>query len=317
VVRGDRGRAPAWFALGVAAVGWSLGPVFIRMLRDSYDPYSQAFLRYAFGALALLPVTLCWHREQFLRLLLRSGSLFGLAVVTVLQHLTWTVGCYGAQATVAQLISKLSVVFTIVLAYVLFREERGVITSRGYLAGTALSLVGVAAVLADKPGSLAPTANVANVLLLITSVLWAVYVVWAKYAVTDAHPVPVFAVVAVYTSALLLVAALVFGEPGRVVAAGPGPALLAFASGLLPLAISHPCYYYAQKELGAAFCGTVNLTNPLMTYVFTWLLPPVERLLPSQWVGGIVLLAGTLFVVRTGQMHVAGDTVPPDQTTAK
>ena len=54
--------APAVVALVGTMLAWALAPVFIRFLRDAYDPYSQSFIRYLGGTLGLLAV--CWVRYR-------------------------------------------------------------------------------------------------------------------------------------------------------------------------------------------------------------------------------------------------------------
>ncbi|MBN2312125.1 MAG: DMT family transporter, partial [Candidatus Hydrogenedentes bacterium] len=148
----NRSRVTAAGTLIAAVVSWALAPVFIRFLSGAYDPYSQAFVRYVSGAVCLTAVSWIGFRGEFVRLLRHPGMLLGIACLNTFQQCTWTMGTYDATATMAQLITKLNVVLVIVLSFFLFREERGIIRNPAYLGGTALSLVGVTAVLAKEPG---------------------------------------------------------------------------------------------------------------------------------------------------------------------
>jgi drug/metabolite transporter (DMT)-like permease len=291
-----RHRTSASVALVVASLGWALAPVFIRFLADAYDPYSQAFIRYAAATLGLIVVCTIQYRDEFLGLLRNSSSLVAAAAVITVQQYTWTAGCYGTTATVAQLVSKLSIVFVIVFSFFLFHEERAVIRSPYYIAGTLLSFVGVGAVLVSDPVSLIPTVNRPIVLLLITALLWAVYVVWGKHLVIHAHPLPVFTVLSLYATLGLGALTALLGKPHTLVSAGPRYTLIAIISGLIPIATAHPCFHYAQKHLGAAFSNSILLFNPLATYAIALLFWSDERLAPTQWAGAIVLLTGTLLV---------------------
>jgi len=224
-----------------------------------------------------------------------------LGLLVVVHQSVWTAGCYGAPATVAQLMTRLSTVFVVILAYVLFHEERAVIRSPLFLAGTAISLVALPLVLAGDPASLWPAFDRYAVLLLLTALAWGVYAVWGKHLVLDAHPVPVFAVTALIGTVGLGLLALVAGQPASLFAATPMVSAVAFVSGALSIGAAHPCFHYAQKYLGSAFCNTFNLTHPLLTYLLALLFLPGESLTLAQWAGAAVLLAGTLMVIRAEQ----------------
>ncbi|MBI4556678.1 MAG: DMT family transporter [Candidatus Hydrogenedentes bacterium] len=292
----------AGFALFIASLGWALAPVFIRMLKEEYDPYTQAFLRYLTATVVLLWYCLLAHRRELLRLIQRPAALIAIGLMSAVMQYTWTAGCYGATATVAQLISKLSLVFVIVLSYFLFREERAVIRSPLYVIGTVISVVGLTAVLVRDRASMVPKLDSAAVLLLITSLLWAAYTVWAKHLVTHAHPVPVFAVMSVFTTLGLGGMSAVYGTPASILEAGSWATTVVATSGVIPIAIAHPCFHYSQKRLGSALSSTINLLNPVMTYAIALTLWSDEALLLPQWLGAAALLLGTLLVARAWQL---------------
>ena len=282
-------------------MAWALAPVFIRFLRDAYDPYSQSFIRYLGGTLGLLAV--CWvrYRPELLRLLRDPRTLVGIALLNVVQQCTWTIGCYGSTATMAQLITKLNVVFVIIFSFFLFHEERAVIRSPFFLVGTLLSFGGGAVLLTRDAASLAPALDRSTVLLLVTALLWGVYIVWAKHLVANTHPAPMFAVVAIFTTAGLGVTSLLLGDPACMIRAGPRTTAIALISGLLPIGAGHPAFHYAQRRLGSALSSSCNLLTPFLTFVLAMMILDDAPLTPRQWMGAGVLVAGTLLVVWAGQ----------------
>ena len=302
----DSHRPSAAAALVAAALGWSLAPVFIRGLSGVYTPCTQNFLRYGGGAAPLVVISLVAYRDD-LRVVLRNyRGMLGIAVLNVVQQLLWTIGCAGAGATMAQLTSKLSVVFVIVFSFVLFREERPVIRSPLYLIGTLLGLAGVAAVISKDPASLAPVFDFPLIALLIVAVLWGLYTVWGKHLVTHVHPVPMFTVLAVYTTIAFGVLMLVCDGPSVVIAAGPRLAVLAALSGMVPIAMAHTCFHFAQKHLGSALCASILLLNPLVTYAIALAFWSDERLILTQWLGAGVLLLGAFLVTYAGhRAHIS------------
>ncbi|MCP4639408.1 MAG: DMT family transporter [bacterium] len=297
---------PKWAAIAsllTAMVSWALAPVFIRYLSDAYDPYTQAFARYLSATIALLAVCLVWFRPQLRALFRNSWPLLGVAALNAFQQCLWTAGTYGSTATMAQLIATSNVVLVIVFSYFLFHEERRVIKSPVYLAGTLLSLAGVAAVLAKEPGSLKPVIDTSAVLLLMTSVCWAVYKVWSKHLVMGMHPLPMFAIISAYTTVFLGVISFVLGDPGSILAAGPRISLVTFVSGLLPIAAAHTAFNHAQKHLGAAFSSSCNLVVPLLTFVFGMLILGNEYLNLQQWIGASALISGVAMVTWAHQRY--------------
>ena len=289
------------FSLAVAIVSWGLAPVFIRFMRSAYDPYSQAFIRYVFSAGALAAVCLATRRAEFLALVRRPGPILGMACLNTFQQTVWTLGCYGASATLAQLTAQLSVVFVIVFSFFVFHEERRVIRSPVYLVGTALSFGGVAAVLTGGGNSTGPILTWSSVWLLMTALCWGIYVVWAKHLVMRCHPIPMFAALSVFTALGAAAESVVFGSPRCILHAGAGITVVAFVSGLLPLAAAHPAYHFAQKHLGSAFSSSCNLFTPVLTYGFALLILDDAPLTWTQWLGAGVLLSGALMVVWAGR----------------
>jgi drug/metabolite transporter (DMT)-like permease len=293
-------RTAATGTLTIAILSWALSPIFIRFLSDAYDPYSQAFIRYLSAAIVLVGVSMVMYRREFMRLLQHPAGLIGIAALNVFQQTTWTMGCYDSVATVAQLITKLSAVLVIIFSFFLFHEERTVIKSPLYLAGTALSFAGVAGVLASDGTSLMPVLDKSSVFLMITAFCWSIYMVWAKHLVKKAHPIPMFTVVAVFTTLGFGALSCGLGRPGTLLAAGPRITAIAFVSGLFPIAAAHPAFHFAQKHLGSAFSSSCNLATPLVTYLLAQAILPDEYLTPSQWVGAAILTAGTTLVTVAG-----------------
>lgn len=293
-------RLPAAISLSASILSWAVAPVFIRYLSGPYDPYSQAFVRYASGAIALTAISMVWFRRDFLRLLTWSPGLLGVSCLNVFQQCTWTAGTYRSTATAAQLTVTLHGVFVIIASYILFHEERRVIRSPLYLVGTAVSFLGVTAVLAKDPASMLPVLDAGAAFLLTTAVFWGIYKVWSKHLVMGMHPIPMFAVIAVYTSLGLLGVSLTLGRPETIISAGARISVIAFISGLFPIALAHPAYNYAQKHLGAAFSSNFNLLVPLFTYLFGMLVLEDEYLTQVQWLGAALLLGGVAMVTTAG-----------------
>ncbi len=85
---------------------------------------------------------------------------------------------------------------------------------------------------------------------------------------------------------------------------------LGVISGLIPIALAHPAFHYGQRWLGSAFCSSVALFNPLVTYLVALMIWPDERLILTQWIGSGVLVAGTLLVLRNAERGTRKSELP-------
>lgn len=288
-------------ALALASIGWSLAPIFIRMCSTDFDPVTQSFLRYVSGSMLLSVICLVRWRDDFLRTLRHPGQLIGISALNVFMQYIWTVGCYGTPATTAQLIIKLSTVFVIALAYILYHEERAVIRDPRYLGGTAVSLIGLVFVLMQDAHSFVPVLNTATFLLVLMSICWAIYAVWGKHLAWKIHPVPMFGVLSLHTMIGLGILTLILGNHAQTATASVRVVTIAVVSGFISIGMAHPAFQYAQRELGSAFCTSANLINPLFTFLFALALLPGERMQPMQWLGAALLMAGMGFVLVASQ----------------
>lgn len=296
------GSAPkrgAFFSLVVAVVSWASAPVFIKLLADAYDPYTQAFVRYTAASIVMLTVCLVFYRKELGHILRTKPLALALvAGINVGSQIIWTLSCYWADAaTMPQLVIRLSVVMVVILSFFLFHEERAVIRHPLFLTGTAISFVGVAAVIATDPASLIPQFDRAALAALGAALGLALYMVSSKHVVLGMNAIPMFGVVATFTALGLGISSLVAGDMTTAIEADARTTLIAFISGIIPMAIAHPSYNYAQKHLGSAFCSSFIFLMPLCTYLMALAFLPDERLLWTQWVGGGILIGGTALVV--------------------
>jgi drug/metabolite transporter (DMT)-like permease len=310
-----KGHGRAYAALFVSALGWALAPVFIRYLSAHYDPYTQSFVRYVSAAAALVPWCVYRYPKELRRALVRWRTLAGIALLVVFMQTAWTVAIYHTTATAAQLICKLQVPMVILMSYLVFREERFVILSFRFLGGTALALAGVTGVLMRDPSvRWFPALDLAFALLMFVNVCWSVYIVGSRHTCKDLHPVPMFTVVAVMVSVGFLPVMLIKGDTASIGAAGAWVGAVAFLSGMVSISMAHCAFHYAQVRLGAAFCTSLQLANPLATYLVALFLWADEELNALQWAGAVVLVLGSILVVDAQRR--AGRALPPADVNA-
>ncbi len=280
-------------------VGWALTPVFVRFMSGSYDPYTQSFIRYASAAVALVVYAGVYHRRELVRAFGRWRTLLPMSLLMLGMQTAWMVAIYHTTATMAQLVTTLQAPLVILLSFVIFHEERGIIRSPAYLVGSFLCIIGVTAVFMHNEGaSIHFRVDLAMLLLMIVSITWAVYAVWGRHTAKGLHPVAMFTVLSVYVSIGFIAVMCCFGEPKTLMSAGLGMNFIAFISGVVCIAAAHCGFHYAQVRLGSAYCTSIQLGSPFITHVLAYALWSDEALSLIQWLGGILLIGGSLLVVH-------------------
>ncbi|HOJ68620.1 MAG TPA: DMT family transporter, partial [Candidatus Hydrogenedentes bacterium] len=226
-----------------------------------------------------------------------------ISLLVVVLQTAWTVAVYHTTATMAQLLSKLHAPLVILLSYMVFHEERGVIANWKFLSGAVLSLAGAVLVVTRRDSALPlPNLDLAFWLLMLVNVCWAAYIVASRHTCKELQPASMFAVIALMTGILFTPVALVLGDPRQLWSAGPVALGIGFISGAISISLSHSMFHYAQVRLGAAFSTTLQLSNPLITYVVAVLLWPDEGLGVLQWMGAIALIGGGTLVVNAREL---------------
>jgi drug/metabolite transporter (DMT)-like permease len=293
-----RGPWP-YLAIATASVSWGLSPVMIRFLSGTYDPFTQAFARYGSACVVLLAISLLWFRADLLQIARKPLGILGLALVNLCIQTAWTFGCYYSKSVTAQLIIKLDTIFVIVFAYLLYREERAVIRNPAFLGGVLFCFCGTAGIIFSRGSGVDFHQPIwASSLLVLFAFGWGIYSVWGKHLVGNIHPLPLFTVIATLTALGFACLAARYGNTGAILRAQRTDQIVLLLSGLLPVALAHCCFLYAQKPLGAAFCSTILLLNPLVTFAAANLLFDDEALSAAQFLAAALILAGAAAVVR-------------------
>ncbi|MBI2422568.1 MAG: DMT family transporter [Candidatus Hydrogenedentes bacterium] len=299
-------RFIAPLALAASVLGWGLSPIFIRYLSGSFDAYTLTFIRYGVSALVLALLSAWFFPRGLAQTRQEWPGLLQLAAINVVMQTLWTIACYETTATTAQLITKSETLFVIILSYIVFHEERRVIHHPLFLTCAALSMLGVIGIMIPDPRmSLIPTVDTAFFMLLSVSILWSFYAVRGKQIAQRMHPIPMFTMAAVFSTAGFGMLTLALGEPGALTGAPPRDLLLAAASGLLPIAVAHCAYHFAQLHLGAAFCITMMLCNPLFTHLIALALWDDEAMSWTQWTGASMLVIGSIGVIQAQRIASA------------
>ena len=202
---------------------WSMAPVFIKMLSQHFDPITQNFYRYFFSSilLAFLLLTsgeISKLKGHFKKLIIPASFVF--LYQTILVY-----GIYMTEATVAAILMKTNVVFTTVLAFLLFREERSIISNPTYLLGTLLTFTGAVGIIMNT-NSLQLTLDLGAILIVLSSLFWSYYIISIRILVSDVPPIPLSTVTFTLSSGMFFLLTITFGNLEAPLQAAPEANLL-------------------------------------------------------------------------------------------
>lgn len=277
---------------------WSLSSVFVKyLIREGYDAHTQNFYRYAAGTLVVLPFLARSVRQRGVKPNRRLLLLLLAATIPNLSHqICWTVSLNWINPGLASFLNKSSVLFAALLAFVLYVEERWLWRSRRFLTGLGLTILGTVG-LALLRGDLGRVeSNVGVVLVLIAAFSWAMYSVAVKQPTSEAGSTFSFGVVGLYTTAVLWIAALRWGDLGLWWRAPWHVNAIMILSGVFCIGIAHTCYYYAMQRLTVSVCATMLLTTPVGTLLISrWMFH--EEMTAGQLVSGVVLIVGAFLTL--------------------
>lgn len=285
----------ALFAV-LAALAFGLTTPLVQRLGRGGGPFVVALLLYlgAAGAgLLLRSRTEAPLRRSHLPRALAMAVL-GAAVAPAL--LAW--GLAHTSGTAASLMLNLEALFTIVLAWALYREHVG-----GRVVAAALVLFGAGALLVLDGVRAREAASAGSVLGLLAvagaAVAWAIDSVLAR-PLSSLDPAAVVTAKAAAGGALSLAVACIMHQSWP----APAPAFGLVAVGATGYGASLALYLRAQREIGAGRTASVFASGPFWGAALAWALGE-----PATWSTGLAALAMVVGLAlhlteRHGHTHV-------------
>ena len=286
-----------------ATLCYSTMPTFLRhFLADpaqgglGLDPWNVNALRYCTAALFWLPFVLVMLRRK--RTV--STGVWRAAVVPALVNLAGQVmwGMVGkyASASVIGFVTKLAFLFTVVIGFVLFRDERVLSRTKWFWIGAGCCLLGLVGMSAGSLGTGSSTTAAGLVLLIFVTLFWGAYAVAVKRFMSAYPPILSFGVISLYTAAPLVPLMLIFGTPSEIGAMAASTWGLVVLSGLLGIAFAHVLYYRGILRLGAVVASGIPMISPFLTLLGATLVLG-ETIGTLETVGGIVIVMGGVGLV--------------------
>ena len=298
----SRSRRFGIICLVLAVVFWSLSAIVVKVLsQHGIEQDVQNLYRYVAATLGLWAlIAVIFGREALAALgqwkcfLLPTllNCLYQIARVKALYYPSIFPGFMT-------LLLMSSVIYSVVLAFVLFREERKAILSWRYLAGTAMAVIGVAGVILMGAWK-QPDFDRGVLVVLGAAFLWSGYTLSIKRAVRDVRPMIAFAVISTLTTLFFVVLTSLRSRPAQFLEINGLDQILIILSGIICISAAHSLYFRAVERLGVAVCATALLLMPVITALVSWITLG-ERLRPGQILMGIVLLAGVYLCIHARQ----------------
>lgn len=286
-----RGR----LSLAAAVSIWSATPIFQYWLAGPFDAWTQNFYRYAAGFLTMAPF-LAWMAWRAPRGMTRSDwfGCVAAGVPNAVHQVAQTLAVVLLLPGMYALLGRISVIFTVALAILVFPDERWIARSAKFLLGTLLALLGVAGLVWSPQAGGISLAGFA--LALLAAAGWASYGILVKKFTARSGPTLGFGVVSFFTTLLLLPLMLFFGDASAPWRSDAWTNFVLFGSGVLAVGIGHWLYYVGIRELGAAPAQSALLLCPLGTMLLSSALFG-ETFRAEQVAAGAILLIGAFLAL--------------------
>jgi drug/metabolite transporter (DMT)-like permease len=266
--------------LTVLGAIWGSSFMFMRVSAADFGPLPLVEMRLTLGAAVLLP--LLWRaRAQFTGALwLRVAGVATLNAVIPLTLFAWA--AERAPAGIGAISNGMTVMFTALVAYLLYREHIGA----RRLAGLMLGFVGVAILASGKTAG--ASVGLAALAGTTASLCYGVGINLARHYLTP-YPPGAVAAAALASGTMLLTPLAVYSWPRHPISAASW--VSAVLLGVLCTGIAFVFYYRLVARIGAPRTSTVTYLIPLFGVLWAWLLLG-EPLTLSMAAAGALILAG-------------------------
>ena len=299
-------------ALLGAIISWGMIPVMLRYLAVPAkvpDGFTSNLARYPVAALACLP-WLIWG--------IRRGEVRGLWLAALVPAVINTIGQtlfawapYFENAGLLSFLLRIAVVWSIMIAFIVFPDERRLARSGRFWSGAILAISGFVALsyprLAHSGGHTLKGLTV----ILTCSLFWAFYGVSVRYVMNKRHPLVMFSIISSY-SCVGLVGLAPLGQPAAVLELSTYDWALLVGSALMGISFAHGLYYIAVQRMGVAVCELGLLIAPFISLAGSHLISG-ETFTHLQWLGGGVLLLGAALAMDSRRGRLPKPPEPEDK----
>lgn len=279
-----------WILLALLSLIWGSSFILIKKSLDHFNPYEVGALRVLIAGLVLLPVAIKNIRKfpkknvKWLILAAITGNFIPMFLFPIAET--------EVSSSIAGIINSMMPIFVIIVGALLWKFE----TTKRQIVGVLISFSG-ASILAFSGGDGGEFKFIPILLLLLATLLYAISTTTVKSKLSD---IPakilsafVFSLVLIFPSLIALVFAGFFNElemdNNLLVGIGFVSLLSVFGTGLAMM-----LNYRLLSVSTPLFASTVTLLMPIVAII--WGLLDGEKLTIMQGLGGVIILAGLIFL---------------------
>jgi len=256
--------------IAVTACMFGIGPIFVRYLSQYLDVQTQNAFRYLSGSLSLFIIVSIFFRKEVKQCLKAWKKLFITAFLLIVMQTFWVMALYRILPALVSLIGKISIVFTVVISFALFPEERESIKSAKYILGTLLCLSGVIGVILFKEGVTSLQMKWGIIFIILANLFWTFYNVYVQKTLRNYNTVAFTPYVFAISACAFFLIALIKENPVAIIHLPPKVLFILFISGLFCIGIAHSIYYFAIRATGIALASSILLLSPFLTAIFSY-----------------------------------------------
>jgi drug/metabolite transporter (DMT)-like permease len=288
----------ALFEAIVAIVIWGISFIFMKIVLCEISAVTLIVLRYAMGALVVGPFA--WWRGDFSRF--SAADLPGLAGAGALgitvQQLLQVSGQASADASVAAFLAATAPAFTVLLAAGWLHER---LHPRQLVGVLLASLGGIAVAIGGDWLALiqghAQTTLFGNVLILLSAIVWAVFIILSKRIVQ--HRPAALVTSGMFLFGLLFTLPVFIAQQGwlEIPKLSPGGWGATLYIGILSTALAYLLTSHALKYISAARVAVIQNLEPLVAVAGAALILN-ESLSWAMLLGGAAILCGVYLAER-------------------
>jgi drug/metabolite transporter (DMT)-like permease len=271
-------RGQAVLALWATCLIWGLAFPLAKLALTDVSPLLFTSLRFVTASVLLVPFLHRATREDW-----RAGAWLGLLLAAA--FCAQTVGLDLTTASRSGFITALYIPFTPLIVAMVYRRLPGASAALGILA----AMAGMA--LLTNPASLGGRLNTGDLLSLLCALLFAAHMVATGHFATR-HRVERLMMTQVVVAALITSAATPILETPRITVTPLLAGVVAYEAVLASL-VAIQLQLAAQRVVSATHAALVYSLEPVLATLAAMALTG-DRLALSQWLGGGLILAGSL-----------------------
>jgi drug/metabolite transporter (DMT)-like permease len=273
-----------------AIICGSTVPLFLKYFTSYIDGWTSNGYRYPFATIFYLPWLYYFYKKGKL-----NKKIWILALVPAAGNLAaqcfWAWAPYYINPGLISFLARISIVWSIVGSFILFRDERSLLFSKRFWGGLSLAVAGYIGTIIARNGLPGGVTLTGIIIVLMFTLCGAVYRLGVRRNLIDIDPRLAFSVISLYTSVGTVTLLFFLGEPMAFTRI-PGNVLILIAlSALIGIGTAHVLYYFAMKRLGVAICSSFSFSAMFITAGWSFFLFD-ERLTIMQWICGIIMMSG-------------------------